>query len=168
MDQEDKKTIQTTRFGELSYELQDVIFFPRGIPGFETQREWALAGDEGSAIKWLQSLTDGSLALPVTTPDVVMPSYNARIPDDELELIEASKDVRDLALLTVLSIPEAEPWNMTVNLRAPIVVDTVTRKALQVIVLNEDYPVRHPVFPEHSREEMKDQYLRQQALQEDQ
>ena len=148
-------SINTSRFGELFYEEGDVIVFPRGIPGFERNHNWAITGDEESVIKWLQSLDDAELALPITTPDIVMPEYNARIPDDEIELLGEIQSNDDLALLSVVSIPSLAPWDMTVNLRAPILVNVKTRRAAQIIVLNEDYPLRHPVFSESVREEMK-------------
>ena len=144
----------SSRFGEISYSEEDVLFFPRGLPAFEKNRNWVLAGEEDNAIKWLQNIEDENLALPVTTPDAIMPDYNAKIPEDDLDLLE-TKDSGDLALLIVVSIPDSAPWNMTANLRAPILVNLRSRKAVQVIALNEEYPVRHIVFPENVREAMK-------------
>ena len=63
----------------------------------------------------------------------------------------------DLALLIVVSIPRDAPWNMTANLRAPILINLKTHKAVQVIALNEEYPIRHIIFPEDVREKMKAQ-----------
>lgn len=146
--------IETERFGEVSYSQEEILFFPRGIPAFETNHEWILIGNDDSAIKWLQSIDDGELALPVTSPDAVQPDYNARIPEDELTLI-GSVNPSDLALLIVVSIPELAPWNMTANLRAPILINLKTHKAVQVIALNEEYPIRHIVFPEDVREKMR-------------
>ena len=148
--------IKTARFGPVSYKKDDVLFFPRGIPAFESNHEWILAGSDDSAIKWLQNIEDGDLALPVTSPDAVRPDYNARIPEDELKLI-GSVDPKDLALLIVVSIPKNAPWNMTANLRAPILINLKTHKAVQVIALNEEYPIRHVIFPEDVRERMKAQ-----------
>jgi flagellar assembly factor FliW len=148
------QTMTSSRFGEISYTEDDVLLFPRGLPAFEKHFNWLLAGDEDNAVKWLQNIEDGDLALPVTTPDAVMPDYNAKIPEDDLDLV-GSKDFADLALLIVVSIPEAAPWNMTANLRAPILVNLKSRRAVQVIVLNEEYPIRHAVFPENVREAMK-------------
>jgi len=122
-----------------------------------------ITGDEKSIIKWLQSLDDSELALPITTPDVVMPEYNARIPDDEIELLGEVQNNDDLALLSVVSIPSSAPWDMTVNLCAPILVNVKTRRAAQVIVLNEDYPLRHLVFSESVRAEMKAKAKGQEA-----
>ena len=148
------KILNTERFGEISYNLEDILFFPRGIPAFEDKHEWILAGRDENAIKWLQSIDDESLALPVTSPDEVRSDYNARIPEDELKLLD-TKDPSDLALLIVVSIPESAPWNMTANLRAPILINIKTRKAVQVIALNEEYPVRYVVFSEDVREKIK-------------
>jgi len=159
-------SINTSRFGELYYEDVDVIIFPRGIPGFERNHNWVITGDEESVIKWLQSLDDAELALPITTPDIVMPEYNARIPDDEIELLGEIQSNDDLALLSVVSIPSAAPWDMTVNLRAPILVNVKTRRAAQVIVLNEDYPLRHLVFSEPVRADMKVNAKRMQETEE--
>ena len=146
--------LETERFGEVSYSQEEILSFPRGIPAFETNHSWILIGRDDSAIKWLQSLDDPELALPVTSPDAIQPDYNARIPDDELQLI-GSKNYSDLALLIVVSIPVSAPWNMTANLRAPILINLKTHKAVQVIALNEEYPIRHIVFPEDVREKMK-------------
>ena len=148
--------IKTSRFGEVVYSSEEMLTFPRGIPAFEDKHNWILAGSEDSAIKWLQSLDDGALALPVTSPDAVQTDYNARIPEDELKLI-GTTDPADLALLIVVSIPKDAPWNMTANLRAPILINLKTHKAVQVIALNEEYPIRHIIFPEEVREKMKAQ-----------
>ena len=147
-------SITTSRFGEISYSDEDVLTFPRGIPAFEKNHNWILAGEEDNAIKWLQNIEDGDLALPVTTPDAVMPDYNAKIPEDELDIV-GSRDFADLALLIVVSIPDSAPWNMTANMRAPILVNMKSRRAVQVIALNEEYAIRHVVFPEDVRKAMK-------------
>ena len=146
--------IKTQRFGEVEYNKEDVLFFPRGIPAFETKTEWILIGSDESAIKWLQSIDDENLALPVTSPDAIRSDYNARIPEDEITLV-GSVNPSELALLIVVSIPQDSPWNMTANLRAPILINIKTRRAVQVIALNEEYPVRHVVFSEDVREKMK-------------
>ena len=147
-------TVNTSRFGEVSYSDDDLLIFPRGIPAFEENHKWILAGSDDNAIRWLQNIEDGNLALPVTSPDAVRPDYNAKIPDDELKLI-GTKDFSELAFLIVLSVPEGAPWNMTANLRAPILINIRTRKAVQVIALNEEYPIKHLIFPDDVREKMK-------------
>jgi len=154
--------VTSSRFGEFSYTEEEVLFFPRGLPAFEQYYNWILVGEDDNAIKWLQSLDEGDLALPVTAPDAVMPDYNAKIPEDELNLV-GSKDFADLALLIVVSIPEASPWELTANLRAPRVLNLRSRRAVQIIVPNEEYSIRHAVFSEDARRTMKAAYMADRA-----
>lgn len=155
-------TINTLRFGEVSFSEDDLLFFPRGIPAFENNHKWILAGSDDSAIRWLQNIEEPSLALPVTSPDAIRADYNARIPDDDIKLIGTTNPA-DLAMLIVVSVPEGEPWNMTANLRAPILINIKTRKAVQVIALNEEYAIKHMIFPDDVREKMKAKAQRSDA-----
>jgi flagellar assembly factor FliW len=144
----------TSRFGDMSYVKEDILSFPRGLPAFEDHHGWILTGDEDNAIRWLQSIDDGCLAVPVTTPDVILPDYNAKIPDDDLDTVD-SRDSEDLLLLVIVSIPEFTPWDATANLRAPILVSLKNRKAVQVIALSEEYSIRHAVFPESAKKALQ-------------
>lgn len=134
---------ETTRFGKLEVQDEDIIVFPKGIPGFELHDRWILAGEEDNPVKWLQSLVDGGIALPVVIPQTIADNYNARIPEEDLVQLK-TEDVGDLAILIVVAIPPAAPWDMTANLRAPIVINHKKRLACQIIVQNEEYDVRTP------------------------
>jgi flagellar assembly factor FliW len=136
----------------------DVIQFPLGIPGFEDRHQWILVGDDGNAIMWMHSAEDGELALPVTTPDAVRGDYNAQIPREALEPIGDVKE-GDVAILIVVTIPPNRPWDMTANLKAPIVVNKASRIAMQTIALNDDYDFRCMVLDEELRGRMRDQAM---------
>lgn len=146
--------IQTTRFGHLAVDDEDIVHFPQGIPGFEEHLQWAIAGEKDDPIKWLQSLSGGEVALPVVVPQTIKTNYNARLPEKSLTLLEA-EGAEDLALLIVVSIPPGAPWDMTANLRAPIVINHKKRIACQVIAENEEYDVRAPVLSSSTREAMQ-------------
>ena len=149
-------TLTSTRFGELEIDEDDIINFPAGIPGFEDKHNWILIGDDDNAIMWMHSTEDGELALPVTTPDSVKNDYNAQIPR---EILEPIGDVMegDVAILIVITIPPDRPWDMTANLKAPIVVNRVNRVAMQTIALNDDYDFRCLVLDDEMRERMREQ-----------
>ncbi|MDR0616395.1 MAG: flagellar assembly protein FliW [Synergistaceae bacterium] len=147
-------SLTSTRFGEMEVDEGDIINFPAGIPGFEDKHSWILVGDEDNAIMWLHSIDDGSLALPVTTPESIKGDYNAKLPRESLEQI-GELDIKDIILLIVVAIPPGRPWDMTANLRAPILVNWGSRVATQAIALNEDYDFRFPVLDAAARESMK-------------
>lgn len=154
--------LTSTRFGELEIDDGDMISFPVGIPGFEERSSWVLIGDEDNAIMWLHSTEDGGLALPVTTPDAVKRGYNAQIPREALEPVGDISD-DDLAILIVVTIPQNKPWEMTANLKAPIVINRSQRLGMQAIAVNEDYGFQVPVLDLATQE-----MIRAQAPQEPQ
>lgn len=151
-------SLTSTRFGALEVEDGDVIQFPAGIPGFEDKHRWILVGDDDNAIMWLHSLDDGALALPVTTPEAIKSDYNAKIARESLEQV-GEQDISNVVLLIVVSIPPGAPWDMTANLRAPILVNMKSKTAIQAIALNEDYDFRHQVLDQATREMMKGQSM---------
>lgn len=142
------RDISTNRFGDLHIDDADVFIFREGLPAFEMHKEWILIGNDESPIKWLQSLHDGAIALPVIPPDVIMNGYNAKISKQELESIEM-ETLDDLALFLIVSIPPS-PRDMTVNLRAPVVINKKKRMGRQIIVENEEYAVRQRLWSEEA------------------
>jgi flagellar assembly factor FliW len=148
--------LASTRFGVMEVDDDDIIRFPVGIPGFENRHSWILVGDDDNAIMWIQSTDEGSLALPVVTPDTIKSDYNAKIPREFLDLI-GDTNVEDIAILIVVTIPPGRPWDMTANLRSPIVINRQSRVAVQSIALNEEYDFRYRVLEEDIREKMREQ-----------
>jgi flagellar assembly factor FliW len=149
--------LMSTRFGELEVDENDIIQFPTGIPGFEDKHKWVLIGDDNNAIMWMHNAEDGTLALPVTTPDSVKGDYNAQIPRESLEPIGDVGGGENVAILIVVTIPPDRPWDMTANLKAPIVVNRANRIAIQTIALNDDYDFRYPVIEKEIRDRMREQ-----------
>jgi len=144
------RTVVTTRFGVLSVEESDIFKFPKGIPGFFDHYEWILVGEDETPVKWLQSLSDSGVALPVMPPQIALSDYNAKIIAGDLEELSVDDD-GDLSTLVVVSIPPDAPWNMTANLRAPIVVNVAKRLAKQVICANDEYSMRAFVLSDAMR-----------------
>ncbi|WP_040825800.1 flagellar assembly protein FliW [Thermanaerovibrio velox] len=138
------RRFETSRFGLLEVGDDAVIRFPQGIPAFEEHKEWAFVGEDESPIKWLQSLVDGDVALPVCPPELVFPGYRAEVTGEDLEVIEASSE-DELGIMVVLTIP-GDVRQMTANLRAPLVFNHLKRLGCQVILKNDDYPIRYRVF----------------------
>ncbi len=145
------QSFKTARFGDLRYGEDDILRFPRGIPGFEAHTRWVLAGEDDHPVKWLQSLDDGEVALPVTAPGLFFPDYHVNLPKGELDVLELD-DEADMALLVVVAVPDGDPLRATINLRAPIVVNGRKRLARQVISLDEQYEVRHLLFGREQNE----------------
>jgi flagellar assembly factor FliW len=139
--------IQTGLMGELDVEEKDLLFFPRGLPGFPDFYRWVIGGDDEEIIKWLISADCGTIALPVISPEFVDPFYDPDIP----AAIFASLGVEqpgDAVMLAVLSLPRSNPLGGTANLLAPLVINPSTRMGRQVVLSDERYSIHTPLLRE--------------------
>ncbi|MFM7109405.1 MAG: flagellar assembly protein FliW [Planctomycetaceae bacterium] len=135
--------ITTTRFGQIDVAAGDLIRFPAGLPGLEDCREWALLADAANdAVGWLQSTTRGDVALAVVSPRRFVPDYRVRIPRSELQPL-GLVDIRDAQVVVVAGRTDT---TITLNLKAPIVINVETRTGRQVVA-SGDLPLRHEVLP---------------------
>ncbi|MFM8496941.1 MAG: flagellar assembly protein FliW [Planctomycetia bacterium] len=126
--------INTTRFGRIDVDAADILTFPSGLPGLEDCREWALLADASNdALGWLQSTTRGDIALAVVSPRRFVPDYQVRIPRSELAPL-AIADIRQAQVVLVVS---QNGTSLTLNLKAPIVINLEARTGRQVVASGE-------------------------------
>ncbi len=139
---------ETKFFGTIDIEDEKIIRFPNGIIGFENLKNFALIYDsereERSKISWLQSMDEPLMVLPVISPLELMEDYAPVIEDELMKNIGDPADA-DVLIFVTLSIP-SDLTKMTANLKAPFIINTVDRKAMQVIVENEDYKVKFNAY----------------------
>ena len=140
--------IETKIFGEIDIDEEKILHFTNGIIGFPDLKDFALMYDaekgEKSNIRWLQSLQEPAFAMPVLDPLSVKPDYNPEVEDELLKPIgELNPD--EMLVLVTLTVPK-DITKMSVNLCAPIVIHTESRKACQIIVDNEKYPVKYMIY----------------------
>ena len=140
--------ITTRVFGEIEIDESKIISFPSGIVGFPEMTDFALIYDEekgkDSPIRWLQSLQETEFAMPVMDPVLVASDYNPEVEDDYLIPLGEIKAEEVLVLVTVTVPKELE--KMSVNLQAPIIINADSKKAAQIIVNAEKYPVKYYIY----------------------
>lgn len=140
--------ITTKVFGEVDIEESKILHFPQGIVGFPELTDFALIHDiekEGvCAIRWLQSMQEPSFAMPVMDPLAVKPDYNPTVEDELLKPL-GKLDPEEILVLVTLTVP-SDLTKMSINLQAPIVVNAAEKRACQIIVDSELYPVRFPIY----------------------
>ena len=140
--------ITTRVFGEMEIDDSKIIHFPSGIIGFPEMTDFALVFDEEkgktSPIRWLQSLQETNFALPVMDPLLVVQDYNPEVEDDYLIPL-GEMTAEDTLVLVTVTVPK-ELTKMSINLQAPIVINAETKKATQIIVNTEKYPVKYYIY----------------------
>ena len=139
--------VNTRLFGEVDVAEDKIVTLEQGIVGFPDLKKFTLIYDsekEGDHnIMWLQSLDEPQFALPVLQPNAILKDYNPHVEDELLEpLGELTED--NLYVLVTVKVP-ANIEDITVNLKAPIIINSDTRQAGQIIV-EDDVDVRYPVY----------------------
>ncbi|MCH5277645.1 MAG: flagellar assembly protein FliW [Desulfovibrionaceae bacterium] len=120
-----------TRLGPRRIDPDKIIAFPRGLMGFEDQREFTLLQlREDAPFLVLQSLSDPNLGLLVGDPYAFLPEYRIKIGDAEQNLLRV-KSAAELAVLVTVSIPPGHPERTALNLTGPILINHEARIGLQ-------------------------------------
>jgi len=137
--------VETLRFGTVEVDGDKLINFNDGIPGLEQYKKYALLQfEESYPIVWLQSMEDTGICLPVLDTFNVLPDYVFDIDEIDVKELELSSP-EDLHVVSVVVIPE-DIQGMTVNLAAPVIINTKTGNAKQIVLSGSEFNVRAPVF----------------------
>lgn len=140
--------INTRVFGEVEIADDKIITFEKGIIGFPDMKHFTVLhdADKGNnvGIRYLQSIEEPAFAMPVMDPLVVKEDYNPEVSDDLLQNLGNLTEENVLVLVSV-TVP-SDLTKMTVNLQGPIIINVEERKACQIIVEGEDFPVRFPIY----------------------
>jgi flagellar assembly factor FliW len=133
--------IETTRFGLVEVPEEALIHFESGIIGFPRESTFALIphGDS-TLIAWLQSAKTPALAFPVVSAHGLLVDY----PDVPIQPVAEKAGLNgegdDFAVLAVLSAPRGQP--ATINLLAPLFINSVTRRGAQVFLEGSRFTTR--------------------------
>jgi flagellar assembly factor FliW len=140
--------INTRHFGTVDVEVDDILLFPRGIVAFEDCRHWVLLSDEENpALAWLQSVSQTEVALPVVSPRRFAAGYAVHVVRGQLAPLEFSQF--DQAY--VLTIVSQSDGDLTLNLKAPLIINLDRRLGRQVVTVDEQ-PVAMPLGRVERRE----------------
>lgn len=139
--------INTSRFGAVEVAESDIIHFSDGLLGFEDLKRFFIVdpADE-TLILWLQSADAADVAFPILEPKLFKPDYKVRLSANELRVLRIdSTKSKETLVYCILTIP-ADVATMTANLKAPVVINTDSQLARQVVLQENEYSVKFPVY----------------------
>lgn len=136
-----------TRFGDLEFRLQNAIYMPRGMLGYTDFHEFGLANlpdPKLDQFKLFQSLEDPSLSFIVAPLNPGVETIDSGDIEAACELL--SIDPANAIVLLVVSTRQIGPaTQISVNLRAPVIIDGANQNAHQHVLTNNRYPVRQVI-----------------------
>lgn len=139
--------LNTTYHGTKEYEENDVITFKNGIPGFENLKKFIVFSlEDNEVFSILHSIEDSAVGLVVVSPFYIMKDYEIDISDEIVSSLKVESGT-DVNLLNTVSL-NSDISKITVNMRAPIVINIKSKLGEQIILSNEKYLIKQPLFKE--------------------
>lgn len=139
--------LQTARFGPIAINPELIFTFPDGIPGFADEHRFVLLsiGLDDTPFIWMQSVDNPDLCFLLTDPLMVFNHYAPALAEVEAETLQCVPGA-EMQVLCVVSVPNGDLRQATVNLKAPLWFNSHSKLALQSISDNDAYTIHHPLF----------------------
>lgn len=137
--------IDTRLFGALEIKEDDILHFPHGIPGFEHTREFTMVHlDNDIPFSYLQCIDAPELSLLLADPFLFYPEYAFDLGDS----VRVELEVNDASIIMVRTVVSMKDHlhNATMNLLAPIVINTARRIGKQVVLHHTSFSTRHKLL----------------------
>lgn len=134
------------------YKEEECIHFQEGMFGFEQYKKYVPfpVNEDSDAMLYLQCVENMDLAFVLMNPFYLDSNYMPKLSTYDMQSIGAEKE--DIISYYVICVMKEDTSESTVNLKCPIIVNSVTREAKQVILEEGEYQFRHPLS-EFSRKE---------------
>ncbi|MBI4972114.1 MAG: flagellar assembly protein FliW [Candidatus Omnitrophica bacterium] len=136
--------INTARFQSVKVQPDKVFSFPQGLIGFESHRDFVLIErNNQSQFSWLQSLSKPDLCFLVIEPSKVLGAFEPEISSEDKMSLE-TKNGDGISFLSLVSVDESHQ-NIFVNLKSPIAINNAKKIGRQIILEDDQYPVRFKI-----------------------
>lgn len=124
-----------------------IIAFPKGIPGFEEEKSFVLREEEGVPLARLDSVKNQEIGFVLLRSQLFFPEYlrKVELAPEEVELMEIGSD-DDVDVWSIMTLCLSDMSKSTVNLRAPLLINSRTGKGIQLILADESFSSRQQLF----------------------
>jgi flagellar assembly factor FliW len=137
--------LNTDQFGEIEIEANRIVTFTAGIPGFEHLQQFIFLQPELEIpFSFMQSIEDPNISLIVTNPFHFYPDYVCELPYLYINELMISQE-QDAMIWSVVTI-QGSLDKATINLLAPIIVNSNQKLGKQIILHGTEYQTKHVLF----------------------
>ena len=134
-----------TRFGEVKFDESKAIAFPNGILGMPNQKKFfvsAFPDSKFESFQVLQSLDDTEVSFALIPLATLADAIDTNDLEEVRQVLEMDRN--DMVTLLVVSIQRNPSGaRLSVNLRAPLFIDSANKVGYQIVLANSKYPVQH-------------------------
>lgn len=139
------RKIVSGKLGEIEFQESDVITLSAPMLGFPELNDFVLISNEKSyPFLWFQSVQDVNICFILVEPEIFFPDYKPDVSKRDMKILNADEE-KPPKLFGIVVVPD-QPKNATVNLRAPLAVNMEKKLAKQVILEDDKWQIKSPLF----------------------
>jgi flagellar assembly factor FliW len=122
------------------------VEFPRGIPGFEEFSHFAMSFEENSPMAQLTACDDDEHGFLLLQPQQFFGEFVPQVDlDPESVSVLDLKDGENVDMWVIVTLGD-DLQNSTANLRAPLLINMRSQKGVQMIIDNDTFKAKQPLF----------------------
>lgn len=135
--------INTARFGKINVVPNTTWNFASPILGFNDCKQFIALAEENGHFEFIQSVEDEHLTFILTDPFLFCPEYDFNLDKHWLDLLQIEKE-EQIVVRSIVTVRSAS--DISINLRAPIILNADTLRAAQIVLDNSEYGPRYPIM----------------------
>jgi flagellar assembly factor FliW len=137
--------IDSTNFGAIEFEPEDILQFPDGVLGFSHLNRFLLIESEDfEPFRFLQSIDEPVICFTLIDPLLLDEAYRLELQADDQRRLGLDRPDEGLVYSVVTLANNSQ--GATANLYAPLVINTSNMRGSQVILFDSKYSVNQPLM----------------------
>ncbi|WP_291580720.1 flagellar assembly protein FliW [Clostridium sp. UBA6640] len=138
--------LNSKHHGVINYSEEDIIFFKNGLPGFEDLKKFIIFPlKDNDSFSVIHSIEE-DLGIILISPFMVKENYEFKLKENIVEELKI-KEPNEVMIYTTVTL-NSNIEKITANLKAPIVINRFSKLGKQIIIDNESYKIKEPIFKE--------------------
>ncbi|MDR0425103.1 MAG: flagellar assembly protein FliW [Clostridiales Family XIII bacterium] len=139
--------IDTRDFGVIDFDENAVYSFPDGIYGFEGVNSFVMFmhEDDGLSFVYMQAAESQTPCFLVFSPWELFPGYAPQVEEGDLAVLDV-ESWEDLIFLVIATVHPEDAKQLSINAKSPVALNPKSMIGRQVILMNDDYPVKYYPF----------------------
>ncbi|MGA1847547.1 flagellar assembly protein FliW [Deferribacter abyssi] len=139
--------LDSKKVGKIVYREEDLITMVSPFLGFPDLHDFLLLEDDNYVpFMWFHSVEDPNVAFVVLPIKSFFKEFNPKIPKRELKILQATS-FDEITFFGIVVVPE-NPREATINLRAPLAINLNKKIAKQIILDDDKWQIKTPLFSE--------------------
>lgn len=120
------------------------VIFKKGIPGFDSLREFIIKDLEGNEKFKILESRESEISFVTTNPFEIYSDYEVDLNDETIKELEIKRP-EDVVILSIITLGRTLE-SSTMNLKAPLVINIKNNLGKQYIMQNSKYETKHPLI----------------------